>query len=164
VPAVGYAFETLPEVLDEAARSASVTHDHPEGVKGAQATAAAIFMARKGDSKERIKNSLETMFGYSLSERLDAIRPGYQFDVSCQGTVPASLIAFFESRDFEDAIRKAISLGGDADTLACITGAISEAYYGGVPAHIARLSLSRLDDRLRAIVLTFCERYNIPTI
>ncbi len=164
VPAVGHAFETLEEVLKQAARSAEATHNHPEGIKGAQATAAAVFMARQGETKARIKSSVERMFGYNLSERLDDIRPAYEFDVTCQGTVPAALIAFLESRDFEDAIRKAISLGGDADTLACITGAVAEAHYGRVPVHILTPTLAALDDRLRGVTMRFCAQHGIPTV
>ena len=101
-------------------------------------------------------------FGYNLErERLDEIRPTYQFDESCQKTVPAALIAFLESRDYEDAVRKAISLGGDADTLACITGAVAEPHYGGLPPHIAGRTLEALDDRLRTVVSRFCDRYGI---
>jgi len=161
VPAVGYAFASLDEVLAEAARSAAVTHNHPEGVKGAQATAAAVFMARRGETKCRMKDSLQEMFGYDLSVSVDELRPTYEFDESCQGTVPAALMAFFESHDYEDAVRKAISLGGDADTLACIAGAVAEAHYGGVPPHIARPAREALDDRLRKVVGQFYERYKI---
>jgi ADP-ribosylglycohydrolase len=163
VPAVGHAFDSLDGVLAEAARSAEVTHNHPEGVRGAQATAAAVFMARQGKSKAYIKDSVEQMFGYDLSPTLDELRPGYEFDESCQGTVPAALIAFLESHDYQDAVRKAISLGGDADTLACITGAVAEAHYGGVPTEIAGSAMAVLDDRLRNTVLEFCERYKIRT-
>jgi ADP-ribosylglycohydrolase len=161
VPAVGHAFDSLDDVLAHAARSAEVTHNHPEGVKGAQATAAAVFMARHGESKRTIKKSLERLFGYNLSLSLDELRPGYEFDVSCQGTVPPAIIAFLESNGYEDAVRKAISLGGDADTLACIAGAIAEAHYGGVPAHITAQTLAVLDGRLRSVVARFCERYPI---
>jgi ADP-ribosylglycohydrolase len=160
VPAVGHAFDTMEGVLAEAARSAAVTHNHPEGIKGAQATAAAVFMSRHGESKEDMKNWLMKTFGYDLRQRLDAIRPTYTFDESCQGTVPAALIAFFESQDYEDAVRKAISLGGDADTLACITGAVAEPYYGGVPPHIAAPAMDALDERLRAVVIHFRNRYS----
>lgn len=161
VPAVGHAFDTLAEVLAHAARSAEVTHNHPEGVKGAQATAAAVFMARQGATKRDLRSSLEQMFRYDLSQSLDGLRPTYSFDESCQGTVPAALIAFLESDDYEDAVRKAISLGGDADTLACITGAVAEAHYGGVPSEIASRALAALDDRLRGVVMEFCQRYGI---
>ena len=159
VPAVAYAFDSLKEVLEESARSASVTHDHPEGIKGAQATAAAIFMARHGDTKPQIRARIERMFSYDLSARLDDLRPTYSFDVTCQGTVPPAIIAFLESTSYEDAVRKAISLGGDADTLACITGGIAEAHYGGVPAGIAARTLACLDDRLRGIFAQFSGRY-----
>jgi ADP-ribosylglycohydrolase len=161
VAPVGHAFDSLDDVLVQAARSAEVTHNHPEGVKGAQATAAAVFMARRGDTKRRIKNSLERMFGYDLNRRLDDIRPTYRFDESCQGTVPPALIAFFESTDYEDAVRKAVSLGGDADTLASIAGAVAEAHYGCVPRPIATQALALLDDRLRNVVERFSECYRI---
>lgn len=162
VPAVGYAFDALDDVLAEAARSAQVTHNHPEGIRGAKATAAAVFMARRGDTKRQIRDAMQAMFGYRLSDRLDDIRPAFKFDESCQITVPAALIAFFESDDYEDAVRKAISLGGDADTLACITGAVAEAHYGGVPPHIAARAMDTLDDRLRDIVVRFRKRYHLP--
>lgn len=163
VPAVGYAFGSLDDVLAEAERSAAVTHNHPEGIKGAQATAAAIFMALQGDPKDRIRESIKRMFGYDLSGSVDGLRATYEFDVSCQGTVPAALLAFLDSRDYEDAVRKAISLGGDADTLACIAGGIAEAHYGGVPPDIAERALQALDGRLRTVVVQFCERYGIRT-
>jgi ADP-ribosylglycohydrolase len=161
VPAVGYLFGSLEQVLAEAARSAEVTHNHPEGVKGAQATAAAIFMARQGDSKPEIKAALERQFGYNLSPRIDDLRPTYKFDESCQRTVPPAIIAFLESQNYEDAIRKAISLGGDADTLACITGAVAEAHYGGVPPEIATRTVAALDDRLRSVVIQFYRQLGI---
>lgn len=113
--------------------SAEVTHNHPEGVKGAQATAVAVFLAHTGRSKAHIKEYVEREFGYNLSEKLDDIRAGYGFDVSCQGSVPQSIVAFLEAESYEDAVRNAISLGGDADTMACIAGGIAEAFYGGVP-------------------------------
>jgi len=160
-PAVGYAFVSLSEVLAQAARSAEVTHNHPEGIKGAQATAAAVFMARQGGAKNRIKDSLEHQFGYNLNTRLDELRPIYRFDETCQGTVPAALIAFLESHSYEDAVRKAVSFGGDADTLACITGAVAEAHYGGVPSVIAQQAMALFDDRFRRIVEQFCARYDI---
>jgi len=118
-------------------------------------------MARRGRSKSDIRTSLERMFGYDLHARIDDIRPLYWFDESCQGTVPFAIIAFLESADFEDAVRKAISLGGDADTLACITGAVAEAHYGGVPDAIALRTLDALDERLRGVVLQFGRRYGL---
>jgi ADP-ribosylglycohydrolase len=159
VPAVGHAFTSMTDVLAHAAASAEVTHNHPEGVKGAQATAAAIYMARNGDRKPRIKEWLEQRFGYDLGQRISDIRPTYSFDESCQRTVPPAIIAFLESTDYEEAVRTAISLGGDADTLACITGAIAEAHYGGLPSHIEKRTLAALDDRLRSTVLAFRSRY-----
>lgn len=163
VSAVGHAFQSLDDVLTEAGRSAEVTHNHPEGIRGAQATAAAVFLARIGKSKDEIKHSIQDMFHYNLSARLDDLRPSYRFDESCQGTVPPAIIAFLESNDYEDAVRKAISLGGDADTLACIAGGVAEAYYGGVPSAIASRSLALLDDHLRQVTLEFCDRYKIRT-
>lgn len=159
VSPVAHAFDSLDEVLAEAKRSAAVTHNHEEGIRGAQATAAAIFLARTGGSKDAIRDYVERAFGYDLSGRLDDLRPGYKFDVSCQGSVPPAILAFLESADFEDAVRNAISLGGDADTMACIAGAIAEAYYGGVPAAIERQVLGLLDERLRAVVAEFRGRY-----
>jgi len=163
VAAIGHAFPSLIEVRTEAKRSAEATHNHPEGIRGAEATAVAVFLARSGKRKDEIKSSIEELFGYDLGERLDDIRPNYSFDESCAGTVPPAIIAFLESTDYEDAVRKAISLGGDADTLACITGGIAEAFYGGVPASIAKLALGLLDERLRNVTMEFCERYGIQT-
>src|SRR5262249_8608726 len=156
---VAYVGTTLEEVLAEARRSAEVTHDHPEGIRGAQATAAAIYLARTGGTKEQIRGYVEEQFGYFLDETLDELRPTYHFDASCQWSVPQSIIAFLESSGYEDAVRNAISLGGDADTMACIAGAVAEAYYGGVPAAIAEAVLARLDDRLRGVVREFRTRY-----
>lgn len=161
VSPVAYAFETLDEVLAEAQRSAAVTHNHPEGVKGAQATAAAVFLARKGSSKTQIREAVQTRFGYNLRRTVAEIRPTYRFNESCQETVPEAIIAFLDSENYEHAVRLAISLGGDADTLACITGGIAGAFYGGVPSHIAEPAWALLDDRLRSVVMSFCERYGI---
>lgn len=152
---VGFAFDTLEEVLAKARQYTEGTHNHPEGIKGAQAVAAAIFLARTGESKAEIKEYVTVTFGYDLSKSLDAIRPTYQFNESCQETVPQALTAFLESDDFEDAIRNAISLGGDSDTLACITGGISEAFYGGVPDLIIVRVMELLDDDLRTTTSAF---------
>lgn len=159
VSPVAYVHGTLEEVLAEARRSAEITHNHPEGIRGAQATAAAVFLARTAHSKDDIRRLIEERFEYFLDDTLDQIRPTYAFEVSCQGSVPQSILAFLESTSFEDAIRNAISLGGDADTMACIAGAIAEPYYGGVPAEIAEAVLARLDERLRDVVRRFRERY-----
>ncbi|WP_434684095.1 ADP-ribosylglycohydrolase family protein [Pseudanabaena minima] len=161
VSAVGFAFDDLEMVMQEAKRSAEVTHNHPEGIKGAQATAVAIYMARQGQSKEQIKAAIAKSFSYDLDRTLDEIRPIYQFNESCQETVPEAIIAFLESTDFEDAIRNGISLGGDSDTLTCITGGIAEAFYGGVPQHIAEKALSYLPKAMREVVEEFRVRYNL---
>jgi ADP-ribosylglycohydrolase len=159
VSPVGYAFDDLATVLAEAKGSAEVTHNHPEGIKGAQAIAAAIFLARCARSKDDIRSYVEQTFGYDLAQSLDVIRPGYEFDETCQGTVPAALLAFLESSDFEDAVRNAVSLGGDSDTLACITGGVAEAFYGGVPLSIKEQTLARLDPDLRCITEEFAARF-----
>jgi ADP-ribosylglycohydrolase len=161
VSPVAYARDTLANVLDEAKRSAEVTHNHEQGIRGAQATAAAIFLARTGSSKEAIRRYIEETFDYFLDETLAGLRPTYAFDVSCQGSVPQSIIAFLESNNYEDAVRNAISLGGDADTMACIAGGIAEAYYGGVPEEIRRQTLCLLDARLRGVVEEFMERFEM---
>jgi ADP-ribosylglycohydrolase len=161
VSPVGFAFDTLDEVLSESMRSAAVTHNHPEGIKGAQSVASAIFLARNNKSKEQIKQFIEDRFEYDLDEPLDEIRSYYTFDVSCQGSVPQAIIAFLESTDFEDAIRKAISIGGDSDTIACITGGIAQAYYREIPEFIQRGIMEILDERLMAVVTLFLQRYEV---
>jgi ADP-ribosylglycohydrolase len=155
VSPIAYAFDTLAEVLAEAKVSAAVTHSHPEGIRGAQAVAAAIFLARNGSSKEEIRTWLDRHIQYDLTSTVEQIRPYYSFDVSCQGSVPQAIIAFMDSEDFEDAVRKAISLGGDSDTIACITGSIAEPFYGGVPERIAEFALANLDDRMCRVVEEF---------
>jgi ADP-ribosylglycohydrolase len=161
VSPVGFAFETIEEVLAWSKRSAEVTHNHPEGIRGAQATATAIYLARRVRDKEQIRGAIESQFGYDLSAPLDQIRPMYEFDVTCQGTVPQALTSFFESTSFEDAIRNAISLGGDADTLACIAGGVAEAYYGGTPQDLARSVTAMLDDRLVTVIDQFRRRFGL---
>ena len=160
VSAVGFAYDNMAEVMEVAKQTAEVTHNHPEGIKGAQATAAAILLARQGKNKAAIKDFVSSTFGYDLSRSLDDIRPGYTFNESCQGTVPESMIAFLESVDFEDAIRNTVSLGGDTDTMGSITGGIAEAFYGGVPEAIAQQAISRLDEPLRKVTLAFCRQYS----
>jgi ADP-ribosylglycohydrolase len=137
VSPVGFAFNTIDDVLHEAARSAEVSHNHPEGIKGAQATALSVFLARTEKDKALIRQEIASRFGYDLERTVDEIRPFYRFDISCQGTVPEAIIAFLDSESYEDAVRNAVSLGGDSDTLACITGGIAEAYYGPVEKSIA---------------------------
>ncbi|PZO10332.1 MAG: hypothetical protein DCF25_20735 [Leptolyngbya foveolarum] len=162
VSAVGFAYDDLSTVLEVAKQTAEATHNHPEGIKGAQATAAAILMARNGERKSAIKSFVESTFGYDLGRSLKEIQPAYSFNESCQETVPESIIAFLESTDFEDAIRNTISLGGDTDTMGSITGGIAEAFYGGVPDEIVQEVLARLDDPLRKVTLDFCDRYTQP--
>jgi len=137
VSAVGWFFDTLEETKRVAAISATITHNHPEGIKGAQATAAAIWMARSGKTKEEIRDYIEKTYGYDLHKTYEYWHPFYRWESSCQGTVPQAIICFLDSENFEDAIRKAVSLGGDSDTLACITGGIAEAYYKEIPKEMA---------------------------
>ena len=159
VSPVGWAFDTLEETLEAAKQSAEVTHNHPEGIKGAQATVACIFMARTGKSKQEIKEYIENTFGYNLNRTCDEIRPDYHFDVTCQGSVPESIITFLESTDFESAIRLAVSMGGDADTMGAITGGIAEAYYGGVPEHIRKEVLKRLPNEFIDVMQKFYQKF-----
>jgi ADP-ribosylglycohydrolase len=159
VSPVGFAFETVEEVLEEAAHSAAISHNHPEGIKGAQATALSVFLARTTHDKAAIRSEISTRFGYDLHRTVDEIRPHYSFDVSCQGTVPEAIIAFLDSESYEDAIRNAISLGGDSDTLACITGGIAEAFYGAVPSEIEATARRHLTPDLLEIVDAFSEEY-----
>jgi ADP-ribosylglycohydrolase len=161
VSPVGFALDTVGEVLAEAARSAAVTHNHPEGIKGAQATALAVLLARSGEDKATIKTEIQQRFGYDLERSLDAIRPGYFLDVSCQGSVPESLIAFLESTDYESAVRNVISLGGDADTMACIAGGVAQAFYGAVPRQIADEVRKRLPGDLLSALERFERRYGV---
>lgn len=156
---VGYAFNSLEEVLQKAQHYTEITHNHSEGIKGASATAVAIFLARTGHSKTDIKVYIATQFGYDLNRSCDEIRPTYQFNESCQQTVPEAIIAFLESTDFENAIRLAVSLGGDSDTLTCITGGIAQAFYGGIPEPIAQQALAILDEPLRRITTEFMQKY-----
>jgi ADP-ribosylglycohydrolase len=159
VSPVGWAFHTRDDVLREAGRSAAFTHDHPEGIKGAQATALAVFLARGGASKEDIRDELREVSGYDLNRSIDEIRDGYQCDISCQGSVPEGIIAFLDSTDFEDAIRLAVSLGGDADTQAAIAGGIAHAFYRRVPASIAVAVRSRLPAEFIDIIDQFDDRF-----
>ena len=156
---VGYVYNDLDIVLEKAEEFTGITHNHPEGIKGGQATAAAIFLSRTGKSKTLIKEYIETKFQYDLSKHVDEIRPTYTFDVSSQGTVPQAIRAFIDSVDFEDALRTAVSLGGDTDTLACITGGIAQAFYRGVPESIQSKVYAILDKRLGKITQDFMEQY-----
>ena len=152
VSAVGWFFDTLEETEQVAEISASITHDHPEGIKGAQATAAAIFLARTGYDMEEIRDYIDKRFGYDLHKTYADWYGNYGWNESCQGTVPQALICFLESEDFEDAIRKAVALGGDSDTLACICGSIAEAYYRYIPSWMASVANDRLPAAFQEIL------------
>jgi len=154
VSAVGFAFNSKEKVLSEAKKSAEITHNHIEGIKGAQATALSIFMARNGASKEEIKEVIKKEFDYNLDRSVDEIRPNYKFEVSCQKSVPESIICFLDSTSFEDTIRNAISLGGDADTMAAIAGSIAQAFYG-IPKEIEQKALTYLPDEFIKIIDRF---------
>lgn len=160
VAPVGWAYDGLDAVLAAAERSARATHDHPEGIKGAQVTAGAVFLARS----EPIEDVLGWArgFGYELDTPIDELRPVHTFDVTCQGTVPPALRCAYEAESFEHAVRLAISLGGDADTLAAIAGAIAEARFGGVPSEIRAPVTDRLDRPLRSVIAAFTLMYGVP--
>jgi ADP-ribosylglycohydrolase len=154
VSPVGWAFHSINVVLEQAAATAKVTHSHPEGIRGAQAIACGVFIARTGGRKSDIKRFAEGL-GYDLSFCSDDIRDSYRFDATCQGSVPQAIVAFLESIDFEDAIRNAVSIGGDSDTIACIAASLAEAFYKGVPNHIKTPCLAILDQRLRGTYESF---------
>jgi len=156
---VGFAFDNEDDVLREAERSAAVTHDHPEGIKGAQAVALGILLARQGAETGQIKKEITARFGYDLERTVADIRPGYTFDVSCQGSVPEAIICFLESEDWEDAVRLAVSLGGDADTQACMAGSLAQARYGQVPSEIELATRKMLPDHLLEVVEDFEDKY-----
>lgn len=157
VSGCAYVAHSIEEVKWLSNRVTAVTHNHPEGLKGAEATAVAVFMALGGKKMPEIRAYMEKHY-YALDFLLADIRDTYQFNETCQDTVPQALAAFFESTDFEDAIRNAISIGGDSDTLAAITGGVAEAYYG-VPTHIRKQALTFLDERLLTVLLEFENRY-----
>jgi len=157
---VGFAFHTLEEVLQKAEEYSAVTHNHSEGIRGAQAVAASIFWARTGFTRDQIRAGVQERFGYHLGRTCDEIRPGYHFDETCQGSVPEAMTAFLESNSFEHAIRLAVSLGGDSDTIACITGGIAQAFYGGVPVEIEALVWDKLSEGMGDITRAFRRRYH----
>jgi ADP-ribosylglycohydrolase len=167
VSPVGWAFDTLEEVEAEAKKSAEVSHDHPEGIKGAQAVAVAVFMARKGSSRKEIRQFIAGRYGYAdrskykfpVDMSVEDIRKDYFRDETCQLTVPPAIAAFAESTDYEDAVRKAVSLGGDSDTLGCITGSIAEAFYKKIPEDIEGEVRKRLDREILGVVERFGEGY-----
>lgn len=161
VSPIGFAYDSTDMILAEAKKSADITHNHPEGVKGAQAMAMAVYWARRGLSKADIKTSVEEMFDYDLSRTIADIRPIYKFDVSCQGSVPEAMIAFLESTDFEDAIRTAISIGGDSDTIASMTGALAEAFYKVIPDKLVYETQLRLPRSFCKMIYLFEEQYGV---
>lgn len=155
---VGWAFGTEAETLAKARESAECTHNHPEGIKGAQAVALAIFMARTGSDKERIRTAIEETFGYDLRFTCDDIRATYDWGGTCQDSVPQAIVAFLDGTDFEDCIRNAISLGGDSDTIGCITGSIAEAFFG-IPQDIRTRALTYLPQPLVDLQEEFEAKY-----
>ena len=159
VSPVGFAFNSTDEVLKQARMTAEISHNHPEGIRGAQATALTVYMARQGKNKEEIRRCIKEQFKYDLDRSVNEIRGVYAFDISCQGTVPEAIISFLDSDSYEDAIRNAISLGGDSDTLACITGGIAEAYYGPVPNDIRVKAEEILPPDLMAVTKAFYEKF-----
>jgi ADP-ribosylglycohydrolase len=161
VAPVAFAFNSVQTVLREARSSAAATHNHPEGVKGAQAIAFAVYSARRGATKKQIRVGTARRFGYNMDRSLDEIRPHYTFDVSCQGSVPEAILAFLESDNFEHAVRLAVSLGGDSDTLAAMAGGIAHAFYRTIPPHIAEEVLGRLPAPLADVVRAFERRFPI---
>lgn len=164
VSPVAHAFSSEGEVMDQAKQTAECTHNHPEGIKGAQATALAVFLARRGTDKDSIREAIQDRFAYDLSRNIDAIRPKYRMDLTCQGSVPEAIIAFLDSTSFEDAIRNAVSLGGDADTQACIAGAIAEAYYKEIPEEILKQIRRRMAKSLMHKTLEFSRKFGIKEI
>lgn len=157
---VGFAFDTLEETLAVAKQAASATHNSEEGIRGAQAVGSAIFLARMGKSKADIKTYIETTFGYNLDFTLDEIRPTYTFEVRCDGSVPQAIRAFLESTDYENAVRLAISIGGDTDTIGCMAGGIAAAFYKDIPAEITEGVLRRLPIEFHELLEQFEEKFN----
>lgn len=164
VSPVAHAFDDVKDVLWHAKESAECTHNHPEGIKGAQAVALSIFLARKGADKDVIKEEISARFGYDLSRSIEDIRPDYQIDITCQRSVPEAIIAFLDSTSFEDAIRNAVSLGGDADTQAAIAGAIAETFYNGIPSSILEKAWKKIPHSFQDIIIAFSERYGTPVL
>ena len=155
---VGWAFDTIEEILSKAKESAECTHNHPEGIKGAQATALAIMMARHGCDKNEIRSEIEKRFEYDLQFTCEQIRPTYTWGGTCQDSVPQAIVAFLDGEDYEDSIRNAISIGGDSDTIGCITGSIAEAYFG-VPADLRNSAMNYLPEELQSIISEFENKF-----
>jgi len=158
---VGLAFDSEEKVLQEAKQAAEVSHDHPEGIKGARAIALGVYLARHGRDKGFIKRDLSERFGYDLERKLEDIRPDYGFDMSCQGSVPEAVICFLQAGSYEEAVRNAVSLGGDSDTLACMAGGIAEAFFGPLPENIRNEVEKRLPRELWKVVEKFYSRFGL---
>lgn len=155
---VGWAFDTIEEILAKAKESAECTHNHPEGIKGAQATALAIMMARHGCDKNEIRSEIEKRFEYDLQFTCEQIRPTYTWGGTCQDSVPQAIVAFLDGEDYEDSIRNAVSIGGDSDTIGCITGSIAEAYFG-VPADLRNSAMNYLPEEFQSIISEFENKF-----
>jgi ADP-ribosylglycohydrolase len=160
VSPIGYIYNTEKDVLKQAKLSAECSHNHPEAIKGAQATALAIFMARNNKTKEEIQKRIELLFGYDFSIPISKYKMKYEFDVTCQGSVPQSIQCFLESKNYEDCIRTAIAMGGDSDTMAAISGGIASAYYGEIPAYMMKQAFKVLPDRIWHLIMYYAKKYN----
>ncbi|MBR5265866.1 MAG: ADP-ribosylglycohydrolase family protein [Clostridia bacterium] len=156
---IGYAYESPEQVLLQARASCYYTHNHREAIRAAQAVAISVFMARKGEGKDTIRRHIEKKFHYDLSRSIEDIRKNHMFNSRASYSVPSAIVAFLESSDYESAVRNAVSLGGDADTEACIAGGIAEAYYGEIPKEIVDFCHRKIDYSLRKVAIEFCERY-----
>jgi ADP-ribosylglycohydrolase len=159
VSAVGFAYDDMKTVFEVARQSAEVSHNHPEGIKGAQAVAAVINLGRKGASKQEIREFITDIIGYDLGFSIEGIRSTYSFDVTCQGSVPQAIVAFLESSDYENAVRLAVSIGGDTDTIACMTGGMAAAFYGEIPAAILDFAYRKLPEELIQILDAFDRKF-----
>jgi ADP-ribosylglycohydrolase len=164
VSPVAHAYDSEESVLQHAKESAECTHNHPEGIKGAQATALSIYLAQVGAEKDEIRRQITERFKYDLDRTVDSIRPDYCINLTCPGSVPEAIIAFLDSTDFEDAIRNAVSLGGDADTQAAIAGAIAEAYYKGIPPIMLEKAWGKIPKPFRNVIIDFSTKYGSPEV
>lgn len=164
VSPVAHAYNSVEDVLQYAKESAECTHNHPEGIKGAQATALAVYLARTGADKEDIRKEVSNRFDYDLNRNVEDIRPDYRINLTCPGSVPEAIIAFLDSTSFEDAVRNAVSLGGDADTQAAIAGAIAETYYDGIPSSILEKAWAKIPKSFQDVIITFSKKYETPKL
>ena len=162
VSPVGWVAEDPESALELARASAAVTHNHPEGIKGAQAVALGILLARKSADRHTIRTEIETRFDYRLDHDLNWLREHYSFDVSCQGSVPQAISCFLQGKDFEDTVRKAVSIGGDSDTIAAMAGSLAEAFHGGVPDSILQPTWDRLPTDMREVIAAFQKTFHTP--